>query len=230
MREARRKEADAGQGVGTADQQAGTARWRRAACTGIPGKKERHANKPNGPGAVNERTERGEERRRRRELRELQRRFREDDAPSRAARWRRYPALRRIERWMIAQREPDERLRRTTEAASRNKERYAKQMRERVGRIEERRAADRLPWPHTWKKRKRDEESIEGAGEARGGAVDSAATGGRSTVRAHVRRSSARPADFDYDQNPPKRARGGGRRGTKRKIEYIEDAAASYDT
>ena len=45
-----------------------------------------------------------------------------------------------------------------------------------------------------------------------------------SVVRAHVRRSSARPADFDYDQNPPKRARGGGRRGTKRKIEYIEDA------
>ena len=190
-------------------------------------REEREARKQtNGPGAVNERTERGEERRRRRELRELQRRFREDDAPSRAARWRRYPALRRIERWMIAQREPDERLRRTTEAASRNKERYAKQMRERVGRIEERRAADRLPWPHTWKKRERDEESTEGAGEARGGAVDSAATGGRSTVRAHVRRSSARPADFDYDQNPPKRPRGGGRRGTKRKIEYIEDAEA----
>ena len=81
-----------------------------------------------------------------------------------------------------------------------------------------------MPWPHTWKKRKRDEESTEGAGEARGGAVDGAATGGRSTVRTHVRRSSARPADFDYDQNPPKRSRGGGRRGTKRKIEYIEDA------
>ena len=46
VREARRKEADARQGVVTADQQAATARWRRAACTGIPGKKERHANKP----------------------------------------------------------------------------------------------------------------------------------------------------------------------------------------
>ena len=70
-----------------------------------------------------------------------------------------------------------------------------------------------------------DEASAESAGAARDGAIGySAGTGGRSTARAHVRRSSARPADFDYDQNPPKRPRGGGRRGTKRKIEYIEDA------
>ena len=179
----------------------------------------------NGPGAVNARKEREEERRRRRGLRELQRRFREADAPRRAARWRRYPALRRMEEWMIAQREPGERLRRTTGASSQNRGRYTKQMRERVSKMEERREADRLPWPHTWKKRKRDEARAGSAGAARDGAVGySAETGGRSTARAHVRRSSARPADFDYDQNPPKRPRGGGRRGTKRKIEYIEDA------
>ena len=179
----------------------------------------------NGPDAVNARKEHEEERRRRRGLRELQRRFREADAPRRAARWRRYPALRRMEEWMVAQREAGERLRRTNGASSQNKGRYTKRMRERVSKIEEQREADRLPWPHTWKKRKRDEASAESAGAARDGTIGyGAGTSGRSTARAHVRRSSARPADFDYDQNPPKRPRGGGRRGTKRKIEYIEDA------
>ena len=177
---------------------------------------------------MNEKRERDEERRRRRQLQELRRRFREDDAPHRTTRWRRYPALRRVEKWMIAQREPGERLRRTTEAASQNKKRYAKQMRERVNKVEERREADRLPWPHTWKKRKRDETHTGDAGAAREAPNETAS--GRSTARAHVRRNSARPADFDYDQNPPKRTRSGERRGTKRKIEYIEDAETRRGT
>ena len=46
VREVHRKGTDAKQEVVTADQQAATARRRRAACAGIPGKKGRHAHKP----------------------------------------------------------------------------------------------------------------------------------------------------------------------------------------
>ena len=71
------------------------------------------------------------------------------------------------------------------------------------------RVATGLPWPHTWKRRKKGAEAE--------GADDRAATGERSTARSTLRRTAARDPELSYF--PAKRRKVAGEKTGKRKRE-----------
>ena len=158
------------------------------------------------------------------------RRIWEESAPTRAARWKRYPKLAAVSgAWVAERQDPERRRQETARATTQYAERYPAAKKETMKGTAERWIAERLPWPHTWKKRKKAADEQEKARQAdeetqrRRAAVEEDARAPRSATRSHLRRTRARSEGYSYDQNPRKRQRQGARTGTKRKIEYIED-------
>ena len=158
------------------------------------------------------------------------RRIWEESAPTRAARWKRYPKLAAVSgAWVAERQDPERRRREAAKATAQYAERYPAAKKEAMKGTTERWIAERLPWPHTWKKRKKAADEQEKARQAdeetqrRRAAVEEDARAPRSATRSHLRRTRARSEGYSYDQNPRKRQRQGARTGTKRKIEYIED-------
>ena len=165
---------------------------------------------------------------RRRTDADLRRGVWEESAPTRAARWRRYPKLAAVSgAWVTERQEPGRRRQEAARAATQYAERYPAAMKEKMKKAEEGWIAERLPWPHTWKKRKKAADEQEKARqtdeETQRRAVEESARAPRSAARSHLRRTRAQSEEYNYDQNPRKRRRQGARTGTKRKIEYIED-------
>ena len=128
---------------------------------------------------------------------------------------------------MTERQDPERRRQEAARAATQHAERYPVALKERIRWTEERRVAERLPWPHTWKKRKKAADEQERARQTSKGTpketAEESERAPRSAVRNHLRRARARPEEYDYDQNPRTRRRQGAKTGTKRKIEYIED-------
>ena len=165
---------------------------------------------------------------RRRADADLRRGVWEESAPTRAARWKRYPKLAAVSgAWVTERQEPERRRQEAARAATQYAERYPAAMKERMKKTEERWIAERLPWPHTWKKRKKAADEQERArqtdGVAQRRAEEESARAPRSEARSHLRRKRAQSDEYSYDQNPRKRRRQGVRTGAKRRIEYIED-------
>ena len=93
---------------------------------------------------------------RRRTDADLRRGVWEESAPTRAARWKRYPKLAAVSgAWVTERQEPERRRQEAARAATQYAERYPAALKEKMKETEERWIAERLPWPHTWKKRKK---------------------------------------------------------------------------
>ena len=120
----------------------------------------------------------------------------EESAPTRAARWRRYPKLAAVTgAWAAARQDPERRRQETMRAVTQHAERYPAAQKEKARWTDERRIAERLPWPHTWKRRKRaaDEQDRDRRrdGAAQREAEKEAAKAPRSATRSHLRRGRA---------------------------------------
>ena len=215
--------------AGTADRERGRAEQSHGASDGARTPRNAAAVQHSRETQLNtEYTRKTEGVKRRRTDADLRRGVWEESAPTRAARWKRYPKLAAVSgAWVTERQEPGRRRQEAARAATQYAERYPAAMKEKMRKTEEGWIAERLPWPHTWKKRKKAADEQEKARQtdeaARRRAEGESARAPRSEARSHLRRTRAQSEEYSYDQNPRKRRRQGVRAGTKRRIEYIED-------